>query len=68
MHDIPGEGPTAGSDKERVEDAEAFARANGVRVDQVHTLIDRVGNRRQALEEALLIKEAETDDPSSATE
>lgn len=68
MHDIPGEGPTADSDKERVEDAEAFARANGVRVDQVHTLIDRVGNRRQALEEALLIKEAETDDPSSATE
>lgn len=68
MHDNPSSGATADDDKERVEDVEAFASANGVRVDQVQTLIDRVGNRRQALEEALLIKEAETDDPSSATE
>jgi hypothetical protein len=47
---------------ERVEDIEAFALKHGMSAEEVQDLIDRVGNDREALEQAALVQEAEKDD------
>lgn len=47
---------------ERVEDIEAFALKHGMSAEEVQDLIDRVGNDREALEQAALVKEAEKED------
>lgn len=44
---------------ERVEDIEAFALKHGMSAEEVQDLIDRVGNDKEALEQAALVKEAE---------
>ncbi|MCO5084248.1 MAG: hypothetical protein M9955_21640 [Rhizobiaceae bacterium] len=48
---------------ERVEDIEAFALKHGISAEDVQDLIDRVGNDLQALEDAVLVKQAEAPQP-----
>ena len=48
---------------ERVEDIEAFALKHGISAEDVQDLIDRVGNDLQALEDAVLVKQAEAPKP-----
>lgn len=47
---------------ERVEDIEAFALKHGLNAEDVQDLIDRVGHDKEALEEAVLVKQAEEED------
>lgn len=45
-----------------VEDVEAFAFQHGISAEEAQDLIDRIGHDRKALEDAVLVLQAEKDD------